>query len=43
MDGKLCTDNKKIANAFNTFFASAVTRLKQSLDLGSNEEGFLML
>ena len=27
VDGKLCTNNKKIANAFNMFFTSAVTRL----------------
>ena len=40
MYGKLCTDNKKIANAFNTFFALAVMRLKQSLDLCSNERRF---
>ena len=37
VDGKLCTNNKKISNAFNMFFTSAVTRLRQSLDLGSNE------
>lgn len=40
MYGKLCTDNKKIANAFNTFFTLAVMRLKQSLDLCSNERRF---
>ena len=40
VDGKLCTNNKKIANAFNMFFTSAVTRLRQSLDLGSNERRF---
>jgi len=38
--GKLCTNNKKIANAFNMFFTSAVTRLRQSLDLGSNARKF---
>ena len=40
VDGKLCTNNKKIANAFNMFFTSAVTRLRQSLDLGSNARKF---
>lgn len=32
--------NKKIANAFNMFFTSTVTRLRQSLDLGSNARKF---
>jgi len=40
VDGKLCTNNKKISNAFNMFFASAVTHLRQSLDLGSNARKF---
>ncbi|KAK2558582.1 hypothetical protein P5673_018759 [Acropora cervicornis] len=40
VDGKLCTNNKKIANAFNMFFTSAVTGLRQSLDLGSNARKF---
>ena len=40
VDGKLFASNKKIANAFNMFFTSAVTRLRQSLDLGSNARKF---
>ena len=38
--GKLFASNKKIVNAFNIFFTSAVTRLGQSLDLGSNARKF---
>lgn len=31
VEGTACKDNKKIANGFNSFFATAVSRLRQSL------------